>query len=114
MKIPKPIQERRRSVRVLHELPFLIGHGDFDFQTKTVNLSSHGAMCEIEGDIPLMTRVKIGLKLPKKELHLKGVVVRSERNELTRKTSIAIFFSDIKPEDQERLNTYISQITDKR
>lgn len=112
MKIPKPIQERRRSVRVFSELPFLIGHGDFDFQTKTVNLSSHGAMCEIEGDIPLMTRVKIAVKLPKKQIRLKGVVVRRERDELTGKTEIAVFFSDIKPEDQKLLDEHIRQKLD--
>ncbi len=64
-------------------------------------------MCELDVDIPLMTRIKISLKLPKKELRLKGVVVRRERNELTDKTLIAIFFSDVKPEDQTRLDSFI-------
>ena len=66
-------------------------------------------MCEIKGDIPLMTRVKVALKLPTKELRLKGVVVRRDRNELTDMTAIAIFFSDVKPEDQTRLDAFISQ-----
>ena len=117
MKVPKSILERRRAIRIVEILPFKIGHQGYDVQATTCNISSHGAMCVVEKDIPLMTQLNIGFSLPtgsKKsvkghEVQVRGVVVRKERDASTGKFFIAIYFSDVKPKTQQALNHFIER-----
>ncbi len=117
MRIPKPILERRRSVRLEEALPFKIGLEGFEQEAATLNVSSHGAMCLLEKDIPMMTKLSMVITLfvpsqkisfrKKRNIHLKGVVVRKEIDPATGQFQTAIFFSDITAEDQEVLDEYI-------
>ena len=116
MGIPKKILERRRSVRIFEELPFVIGHQGYEVQAKSINISSHGVMCLLDRDIPLMTQLEIAFSLPvpvnysskEKIIKTKGVVVRKERAAATDKFFIGIYFSEIKPKDQKVLNEFIT------
>jgi len=116
MKIPKKILERRRSVRVSESLPFTIGHDSYDLEAETVNVSAHGAMCVVGKDIPIMTQLKISLSLPgfctdsnrSKKIHVKGVVVRKEKDPLSGGYTVAVFFSEIKPDDQRMLERFVA------
>ena len=98
-------------------LPFKIGHEGYEIEAHTLNISSTGAMCLMERNVPLMTKVKIGLTLPlikkssakPKVLTLKGVVVRKERDPKSGRFFVAVYFSDIKPVDQDLLTQYIEQ-----
>ena len=110
MKTPKPILERRRSVRVSEELPFRIGHGDYETVARTLNISQHGALCIVDRNIPLMTQLALALTLPgkrSKTIRMKGVVVRREKDASLDRWFIAIYFSDIKSEDQKTLRQFI-------
>ena len=114
MKIPKPVMDRRRSIRIAENLPFKIGHSNYEAEAMTVNISGHGALCLVEQDIPVMTQLKVALTLPPlrksaraKLLTMKGVVVRKERDASSRKFFIAVYFSDIKPEDRQFLEKFI-------
>jgi len=114
MRTPKPILERRRSVRLIQALPFKIGHKDYEIEAETVNISASGAMCRINRDIPLMTQLRIGLCLPdgqgrKRRIEIKGVTVRKELDALSGKFMVAIFFSDMKSTDQQTLKEYIDR-----
>ena len=117
MKIPKPVSERRRSVRIAEGIPFTIGHRNYETEVATtVNISAHGALCLVERDFPLMTQLKVTLSLPdahKKGLRspqvisMKGVVVRKETIASDKSYLLAIYFSDIKPRDQHFLEKFI-------
>ena len=114
MKTPKSILERRRSIRVDEALPFKIGHADYEAQAKTVNISLHGALCLVDKSIPLMTQLAVALTLPAikgkgrgKALRLKGVVVRREKDPSSEQYFLAIYFSEIKSEDQDALRRFI-------
>lgn len=113
MKTPKPILERRRSVRVHESLPFKIGHADYETLAQTVNISLHGALCLVDKNIPLMTQLAVALTLPAKRggrgktIRLKGVVVRREKEPASERYFLAIYFSQIRSEDREMLRRFI-------
>ena len=116
MRTPKPVLDRRRSIRIAEKLPFKIGLQDYEVEALTVNISVNGALCLVEREIALMTQLKIALSLPpisksspqkSKILSMKGVVVRREKDAATNKYYIAIYFSDIKPNDRKYLSQFI-------
>ncbi len=117
MRVPKPILERRRSIRLEAALPFKIGAQGYEQEAATLNISAHGAMCLIEKDVPLMTKLSMAVtvSLPqtksssfsKRNIHVTGVVVRKEKDEATGQFRVAIFFSEISALDQEALNQYL-------
>jgi c-di-GMP-binding flagellar brake protein YcgR len=113
MKTPKPILERRRSVRLHEALPFKIGHAGYETIAKTVNISPHGALCMVDKNIPLMTQLAVAVTLPVKgakrgkTLRIKGVVVRREKDPALDRYFVAIYFSEIKSQDQDTLRRFI-------
>ncbi len=113
MKTPKPILERRRSVRLHESLPFKIGHADYETTAQTINVSVHGALCIIDKNIPVMTQLAVALTIPVKgskrgkTLKIKGVVVRREKDPQRERYLIGIYFSDIKSQDQDTLRRFI-------
>ena len=114
MKTPKPIQDRRRAIRIEENLPFHIGHDQYEVEVRTVNISKSGVLCLTDKPIPLMTKLKIGLQLPGSArkasgFHAQGVVVRREPDPASDKFYIGIFFSDIAPKDLQLLEDYIDQ-----
>lgn len=116
MAIPKRIRDRRRAVRIEESLPVHIGHEDYELAVKTVNISANGAMCLVDRDIPLMTQLRIGVSIPtagKRSkpllIRAKGVVVRKDKDPLTGKYQLAIFFSDLKSADQAHLKDYVER-----
>ena len=114
MKTPKQVLDRRRSIRIDEKLPFTIGHEGYEAEAVTVNISSVGALCIVDKDIPLMTQLRVALSLPalkgisrKKTLLMKGVVVRKDKDTARPRYFIGIYFSDIKPADREFLELFI-------
>ena len=114
MRTPKPVMERRRSIRLAEKLPFKIGRQDYEAQAVTVNISAHGVLCLLDKEFPLMTQFKLALTLPSgrpgaeaKTLSMKGVVVRKDKDGLSGQFVHAIYFSDIKPADRRFLEKYI-------
>ena len=114
-RIPRSIEERRRSIRVAEALPFKIGHHGYEIEASTVNIGIHGAMCVVDKDIPMMTQLNICLSLPgllhgpakPKRIRLKGVIVRKEKDLRDGRFYVAIFFSECKPADQKSLERFI-------
>ncbi|OIO38714.1 MAG: hypothetical protein AUJ72_02010 [Candidatus Omnitrophica bacterium CG1_02_46_14] len=106
---------RRRFIRIEEELPFVIEHQGYEIQAKSVNISTHGVMCRVDRDIPLMTQLEMIFSLPivvkfsakDKIVKAKGVVVRKEEDAVSDKYFIAVYFSDIKLKDQKILNEFI-------
>ena len=109
MKIPKPIGDRRRAFRLNCELPFRIGHQGYESEVVSINLSYTGAYVKVSEDIPMMSKLAISISLPtqKKIIRVKGVVVRKIKDDNSGAYFIAVFFSDIKPADQDKLKKFI-------
>ena len=117
MKIPKPILERRRSIRIDQQLPFKVGAEGFELEATSLNISSTGVMGLLERDIPLMTKLSIAIPLHKTHfqtadsknvLRVKGVVVRKEKDPSSERFQVAIFFSDLTESDRQTLSHFIS------
>ena len=113
MSTPKPIRERRRAVRITERLPFKVGHRGYAIQAVTQNISTSGAMCWVEEEIPMMTQLDVALSLPgafrARKVRMKGVVVRKEKDAETGRFTLAIFFSDIQPQDRKKLEKFIER-----
>jgi c-di-GMP-binding flagellar brake protein YcgR len=109
MKQPKPNPERRRSARIQEAVVFQIGHHDYDTEALSINISRHGALCLVEKDIPVMTQLDIAFCLNKKQVKVKGVVVRKDKDDNTGKFSIAIYFSEIGKSAQKTLDSFFDQ-----
>lgn len=113
MKTPKPILDRRRSIRVDERLPFKIGHESFESEATTLNISAHGALCLVDKDIPVMTQIRLSISLPgkgkakPKAIRLKAAVVRKEKQSPDGPYLVALYFSDISDSDKEHLQKYI-------
>jgi hypothetical protein len=111
------IRERRRYPRVKKNLPLKLRVGDFDVVTETENLSCIGTYCKVDRYVEPMTKLKILLLLPirsrrsvvNKKVECEGIVVRSEPiTDEGHRYNIAIFFSDIKTKDRERISDYVT------
>lgn len=115
MRTPKRILERRRWVRIEEALPFRIGHAAYETETVTINISAHGALCLVEKDIPVMTKLDLVLSLPPlsgfysktRAIRLRGVVVRKEEDPAGAGFRLAVYFSGVRPDDQRLLQEFI-------
>jgi len=74
--------ERRGTPRVQLDLPLQLTLGDRIVETRISDISTSGIRFRTPEALPLMTRVQIGLELPRGEsegpVDLNGVVVRSD------------------------------------
>ena len=110
--------ERRRQPRIDERLPFTLKAEGFDAVTQTINLSCLGAYCQLNRHIPLMTRLKITLALPrgdqKKDFEYvacRGVVVRVEEggSQFHRGSvyNTAIYFNEIEESEREKIERLV-------
>ncbi len=95
--------------------------GDVDIITKTLDISASGIYCKVENEIPLLSRIKIILIVPKPgrskdtsktvKIETEGVVVREHpviENEKISHYDVAIFFDHISAKDRQVLKECIS------
>jgi len=114
----KTVAERRSHPRIVKSLPLKLGFGGADFVTQTKNISGSGALCEIDCNIDLFTKLKITLLVPLKEnihannkvskISCEGVVVRKDVIPHTNKFNIAIFFNRISKAAVDKIYQYVS------
>lgn len=110
--------ERRGYPRARVDFALRIDDAISIIETRARDISCSGLYCQIKKAIPVMTRVAIFLLLPDpgeggvglREIKCQGIVVRNqlraERDELLYDT--AIFFTDLKENDKERIARYIN------
>lgn len=109
--------ERRKFPRVCETIPCQIGLGTSSLPAVTQNISCAGALCVLSQSIPLMTKLDIALMLPAvssalspERIHCVGVVVRVESAidpGGERSFLIAIYFSEISPENRRRIAEFV-------
>ena len=110
--------ERRRHLRLEHNVPVKISGGDVDIVTETKDLSCSGTFCRINKFIPPMTRLKLNLLLPvrkngkivDKRIKCEGVVVRTESDSDGEYFHAAIFFSDISSKDSQVISEFVESV----
>ncbi len=112
------MMERRRFPRVEACLPLkLFSAAEADFITETINIGSGGAYCRTEKFIPVMTRLKILMLLPKEDkksvkIECEGIVVRVDPeipSQDVRDYMIAIYFSRMKKSDRAKIAEYVKK-----
>ncbi len=125
MRIKKPqqqqqnehAQERRRFARVHKNIAIKLRDQEADFVTQTQNISCIGAYCQIDAYLPILTKLKITLLLPKsgssktpRHITCEGTIVRVERSNdpiETNKYNIAIYFNQISKGDMKFIDAYV-------
>lgn len=111
------IQERRRYQRVSKNIAIKLEDKEVDFVTETRNISCVGAYCQIDTYLPILTRLKITLLIPRsksskaaKHITCEGTIVRIERMDATLehdKYNIAVYFNSISKSDMKLIDAYV-------
>jgi len=115
-------QENRKYPRVKDEgISLKVKSGDVDIITKSLDISASGVYCKVEKEVPLMSRIKVMLVLPKNsidktldsersfKIDTDGVVVREHPVLIGGKIAhydVAIFFDNISAKDRKLLLEY--------
>lgn len=84
------------------------------FEIRTLNISLCGAYCRSRYFLPVMTRLGVSLLLPEgdppQRLDAEAVVVRvqpSSESGSEDSYDLALYFTKMRPADQDRLNTFL-------
>lgn len=120
--------EKRKYPRLRDDkISLKVKSGGADIITKSLDISASGVYCKLEKEIPLMSRIKVILIMPKVaedgkpttqsvKIETDGVVVREHPvivNEKIKHYDAAIFFDNISLKDREALLNYINTRTTK-
>lgn len=110
-------QDRRRYQRASKNIAIKLEDQDVDFVTETKNISCIGAYCNIDTYLPILTKLKITLLLPKsqnskipKHITCQGTIVRIEHSNdplENSKYDIAIYFNEISKRDMKIIDDYV-------
>ena len=118
--------EKRKYPRIKDaNISLKVKSGDIDIITQSLDISASGVYCKVEKEIPLLSRIKILLILPKgksgpsgaaqiAKIETDGVVVREHPVIIDGSIAhydVAIFFDNISAKDRESILSYISQKT---
>lgn len=103
------VAERRKSPRVQGDFNVEIADHKSKIIARTINVSGSGIYCQCDHAIPLFREIRILMRLPdnEKQLEFTGVIVRCEKISGKHRYNLAIFFSDISPQDKKLLSKYI-------
>lgn len=117
-------KEKRKYPRLKDEnISLKVKAGDIDIITKTLDISASGVYCKLEKEVPIMSRIRVMLILPKTKadtsgrpettkIQTDGVVVREHPVIVNGKIAhydVAIFFDNIATKDREAILEYINQ-----
>lgn len=120
----KENKEKRKYTRLRDEnISLKVKSGAIDIITKSLDISASGVYCKVEKEIPIMSRIKVILILPRVKrtnfgesqtvkIETDGVVVREHPvivDEKIMHYDVAIFFDNISAKDREAIREYINQ-----
>ncbi|MGB2705653.1 MAG: PilZ domain-containing protein [Candidatus Omnitrophota bacterium] len=116
--------EKRKYPRLKdRNISLKVKSGDIDIITQSLDISASGVYCKVEKEIPLLSRIKVLLILPKSKkdpsgadqtakIETDGVVVREHPVIIDGAIvhyDVAIFFDNISVKDRESILDYINQ-----
>lgn len=109
--------ERRRHTRLDKNVAIKLKDKDVDFVTETKNISCLGAYCQVDAYLPVLTKIRITLLLPKtkaskiaRHITCEGTIVRVERigDPIEQnKYNVAIYFNQISKGDMKFIDSYV-------
>jgi len=120
----KNINEKREFTRIKDDKVSLkVKSNNIDIITKSLDISASGVYCKVDREIPLMSRIKVILIVPKgktdesdtaekAKIETDGVVVREHPVIIRGKIihyDIAVFFDNISAKDRKTLLEYTGQ-----
>jgi hypothetical protein len=116
--------EKRKYPRVRDDnVSLKVKAGDVDIITKSLDISASGVYCKVENELPILSRIRVILVLPKGKkgdgsqtvkIETDGVVVREHPVIVDGKIvhyDVAIFFDNIAAKEREALLAYINRDT---
>lgn len=121
--------EKRKYKRLKDEnISLKVKSGDIDIITKSLDISASGVYCKVEKELPLMSRIKVILIVPKTKkeegdspqtlkIETEGVVVREHPVIVDGKIThydVAVFFDNISVKDREALLEYTDKKANKK
>lgn len=104
---------RRKTPRIIQQLPLRLQAAAEELITKTENVSASGAYCTVSRFLPLMTKLQIRLELPgppRASISCEAAVVRIDPPKAVARRSqyqVAIFFTDLSEQDRSSLARYV-------
>lgn len=116
-------EEKRKCHRIKDEnISLKVKTDGIDIITKTLDISASGVYCKVSREIPLLSRIKILLILPKPgrisskdgkstKIETEGVIVREHPVVIDGRIDhydVAIFFNNISLKDKKRLQEYVN------
>jgi len=103
--------ERRRYPRSRRGLPVLVDETGPGVLNHVDNISANGVLCHTVKPVPLMTRMRIVLELPKPVNHridAEGIVVRCDPDEVgDDRFKVAILFTKVDDRDHEAIRKFV-------
>ena len=102
--------ERRRYPRVAGRLRIRVSRDQQQVATETVNVSCGGALFWLARPLPLMTKVRVALALPRRLVQCTGVVVRCapvRRSSARGRYHVALFFTEMSREDHRAIAEFV-------
>ncbi len=109
--------ERRKHLRVSRNLAIKLEDKEADFVTETKNISCLGAYCQVDAYLPILSKLKVTLLIPKasgaknaRHITCEGTVVRVERSKdplESNKYDIAVYFNQISKSDMRFIDSYV-------
>lgn len=113
------IKEKRRYLRLKKRIPLHLKDEQFDAIAYTTNISQRGALCQLNYQIPLMSKLQIKLLLPSPEdnktasnqIICQGVVVRSQPvvKDNSAFYDTAIFFTKLSRANEKKIAHYVER-----
>ncbi len=118
-------QDEKRGYPRLRDanISLKVKSNDIDIITKSLDISASGVYCKVEKEIPLMSRIRVVLIVPRPKtdnalapqivkIETDGVVVREHPVIIGKKIAhydVAIFFDNISAKDRKALLEYTNQ-----
>lgn len=103
--------DRRRYPRSRRSVPLLRDEGGPGVLNHVDNISANGVLCHTVKPVPLMTRMRIALELPRpwdRRVDAEGIVVRCEPDEQgDDHFKVAILFTRLDDEDHAAIREYV-------
>lgn len=104
-------QDRRRYPRSRRGLPLVMDESGPGVLNHVDNISANGVLCHTVKPLPLMTKMRIHLELPKPvkyRIDADGIVVRCDPDDKgDDHFKVAILFTRISDEDHEAIHKFV-------
>ena len=109
--MPSEGEDRRRYPRSRRKLPVMVDDSGPGVLNHVDNISANGVLCHTVKPIPLMTRMRVTIELPKpagRRVDAEGIVVRCDPDDMgDDHFKVAILFTKLDDEDYEAIHGFV-------